>query len=119
LGVVGERKMSSEREQLVIRARQLDLFPEPEKRTDQQLRDAIAAEEAAGAWLARLEQLPTDEAKRDAVHRLRLDLDEAVSRIPRVSCQECGRPTREDLNPCTGCFYKAKSAAVPVPEEQP
>jgi hypothetical protein len=63
------------RQQLEDRARALGCFLDVEARTNQELADAIAAEEAAGAWLARLEQLPTDEAKRDAVHRLRLQIE--------------------------------------------
>jgi hypothetical protein len=63
------------RQTLEDRARDLGCFPDPENYSDQQLLDAIKAEQAAGAWLDRLEQLPTDEAKRDAVHRLRLDFD--------------------------------------------
>ncbi|WP_078278521.1 hypothetical protein [Mycobacteroides franklinii] len=58
------------RYKLIARARELDVFPDPESRTDEQLSDAIAAEEAATLWLQRLEQLPTDEAKRAAIHRL-------------------------------------------------
>lgn len=63
------------RDQLEARARELGCFLDAEARTNIELADAIAAEEAAGAWLDRLEQLPTDEAKRDAVHRLRLSIE--------------------------------------------
>lgn len=59
-----------ERDELITRARELGLWDDPENRTDQQLRDAIAAEEASAEWLFKLEQLPTDEQKRDAVRRL-------------------------------------------------
>lgn len=58
------------RQRLEARARELGCFDDPENRTDQQLRDAINAEEAAGEWLTRLEQLPTDHAKQDAIRRL-------------------------------------------------
>lgn len=60
----------SRRDDLIARATELRVFDNPAERTDQQLADAIAAEEAAGAWLARLETLPTDEAKSAAVRRL-------------------------------------------------
>jgi hypothetical protein len=66
------------RQRLEDRARQLGCFPDPENYTDQQLVDAIKAEQAAAVWMDRLEQLPTDEAKRDAVHRLRLAFDDAA-----------------------------------------
>lgn len=46
---------------LVTRTHELGVFVVPEEKTDQELRDAIAAEEASAAWLDRLEQLPTDE----------------------------------------------------------
>lgn len=65
------------RDELLARAVELGCWnPDDAKlATDEQLRDAIAAEEAAGEWLAKLEALPTDEARREAVHRLRLDLE--------------------------------------------
>ncbi len=66
--------MTIERQELITRACELGVFCEPEAHTDQELRDAIAAEEASAAWLDRLEQLPTDEAKRGAVHRLAEEL---------------------------------------------
>lgn len=72
--------MTIERQELITRAHELGVFTVPEERTDQELRDAIAAEEASAAWLDRLEKLPTDAAKRDAVHRLRLDLEAANRR---------------------------------------
>lgn len=65
----------SERKHLEDRARELGCFPDPENYTNRQLLDAIMAENAAAAWLSRLEQLPTDEAKRDAVHRLAQQFD--------------------------------------------
>lgn len=58
------------RQRLVARARELGVYDAPEERTDQELADAIAAEESAGEWLDRLEALPTDEEKRAAVARL-------------------------------------------------
>lgn len=69
----------SERQYLEDRARELGCFPDPENYTSRQLMDAIMAEQAAAAWLDRLEQLPTDEAKRDAVHRLGLEFDKRVT----------------------------------------
>lgn len=66
------------RAELIGRAEALGVFDRPADHTDQELRDAIAAEEAADTWLKRLEQLPDDEAKRDAVHRLRVDLETAA-----------------------------------------
>jgi hypothetical protein len=62
--------MSATRQHLEDRARELGCFPDPENYTDTQLLDAIKAEQAAGAWLARVEQLPTDQAKREAWARL-------------------------------------------------
>lgn len=59
-----------DRQRLVARARELGVYDAPEERTDKELADAIAAEEASGEWLDRLEALPTDEEKRAAVHRL-------------------------------------------------
>lgn len=69
--------VAEERDTLVAKARELGVYDAPEERTDQELIDAIAAEEAAGAWLARMEALPTDEMKRDAVRRLAEDLRRA------------------------------------------
>lgn len=63
----------STRQRLEDRARELGCFPDPENYTDMQLLDAIKAEQAAGAWLARMESLPTDEAKRNAIRRLSRD----------------------------------------------
>ena len=65
----------TERQHLEDRARELGCFPDPENYTNRQLMDAIMAEKAAAEWLERLEQLPSDEAKRNAVHRLRLDME--------------------------------------------
>lgn len=62
--------MSVTRQRLEDRARELGCFPGPENYTDTQLLDAIKAEQAAAAWLARMEALPTDEAKSEAVRRL-------------------------------------------------
>ena len=67
----------SERQHLEDRARELGCFPDPENYTNRQLMDAIMAEQAAAAWLERLEQLPTDEAKRAAVHRLAQRFDKS------------------------------------------
>ena len=67
---------SCDRDNLITYARELGCFDDPDERTDQQLIDAIAAEKLSGEWLDRLEKLPTDEAKADAVHRLRLSFDE-------------------------------------------
>lgn len=78
--------MSLTRELLIKQARALECFSDPEQRTDKELQDAINAETAAAAWLDRLEQLPTDEAKRAAVHRLRLDLEDRAS-VTRAAMQ--------------------------------
>lgn len=64
--------MSATRDKLIARARELG-FERPEDYTDMQLLDAIKAENAATAWMNRFEALPTDEAKRDAIHRLSAD----------------------------------------------
>lgn len=63
------------RDELISRSNELGCFPDPENRTDQQLADAIAAEEAATKWLNQLDRLPTDAMKRDAVRRLRLEME--------------------------------------------
>ncbi|WP_454199554.1 hypothetical protein [Nocardia sp. Marseille-Q1738] len=68
--------MSTTRQQLEDRARELGCFPDPENYTDMRLLDAIKAEQAAAAWMNRFERLPSDEAKRDAVHRLARDFAE-------------------------------------------
>lgn len=68
-----------ERQYLEDVARELGCFPDPENYTSRQLMDAIMAEQAAAAWLDRLDQLRQWEAKRDAVHRLRLDLDKRLT----------------------------------------
>lgn len=49
-------------------------------------------ERVGGEWLAKLETLPTDEAKRDAIHRLRLDL-EAASTRKAAGLHTCNTPT--------------------------
>lgn len=64
-----------DRQSLLTRAYEMGVIVVPEERTDQELIDALAAERLSGEWLDRLEKLPTDEAKRDAVHRLRLSMD--------------------------------------------
>jgi hypothetical protein len=64
-----------DRDALIARARELGCFEDASQRSDQQLIDAIAAEQLSGEWLDRLAKLPTDEAKRDAVHRLRLTME--------------------------------------------
>ena len=66
----GGSKPMSTRDQLIARARELGCFERPEEHTDKQLLDAIKAEEAAKAWLGRLDNLSSDEAKRDAIRRL-------------------------------------------------
>lgn len=66
----------SMRDDLIARATELGCFDNPAECTNDQLYWAIKAEEAAGAWLGRLETLPTDDAKRDAVHRLRVQMEE-------------------------------------------
>ncbi|MFE7799036.1 hypothetical protein [Nocardia sp. NPDC057440] len=76
--------MSATRQRLEERARELGCFLDPENYTDMQLLDAIKAEQAAAAWMARLETLPTDEAKRDV-----------VARLARLLCAE---PTEERSN---------------------
>lgn len=65
----------SARQKLEDRARELGCFPDPKNYTDQQLLDAIKAETAATIWMQRLDELQTDEEKREAIHRLRLDFD--------------------------------------------
>jgi hypothetical protein len=69
----------SMRNDLIARATELRVFDNPEECTDDQLYWAIKAEEASAAWLARLETLPSDEAKRDAVHRLSVQLTEGTN----------------------------------------
>ncbi|NEW42741.1 hypothetical protein GV794_02040 [Nocardia cyriacigeorgica] len=64
----------STRQRIEDRARELGCFPDPENRTDRQLLDAIQAEQAAAAWMNRFAQLSSDEAKSDAVRRLRDEL---------------------------------------------
>lgn len=44
------------RDELIGRARELGCFPNPEAYNDQQLGDAIAAEEASIAWMAEWEK---------------------------------------------------------------
>lgn len=66
----GKIRHMSTRDDLIARAAELGCFERPEERTDKQLLDAIKAEEAAKAWLGRLDNLSTDEAKRDAIRRL-------------------------------------------------
>lgn len=58
------------RQMLEDRARELCGFPDPENYTDTQLLDAIKAEQAAAAWMARYNELATEEAQRAAVRRL-------------------------------------------------
>lgn len=75
----GDRKVlahrSCDRRALLAYADELGLVPDLDIITDEQLIDAIAAEKLSGEWLDRLEKLPTDEDKREAVHRLRLALE--------------------------------------------
>lgn len=71
-----------DRDALIGRARQLGVWDDPEAHTDTELMDAIAADRLSGEWLARLDRLPTDEAKREAIHRLRVSFD-AVSEKER------------------------------------
>lgn len=73
-----------DRDALTTRARDLgvlvdDSWPgqRPQNHSEQVIIDAIAAELLSGEWLERLEKLPTDEAKRAAVHRLRLEFEES------------------------------------------
>jgi hypothetical protein len=105
--------MSVERQELITRAHQLGVFVVPEERTDQELRDAIAAEVASAAWLDRLEQLPTDEAKREAVHRLAESWPK-----PDGTCTRCGKPAWRGQDLCTACFYTVP-AVVAVEGNQP
>lgn len=76
------------RSELLGRAEALGVFEHPDDYSDEQLRDAIAAEEACASFVDRLEQLPTDEAKRDAIHRLRLGLETEAAR----TVADGGRP---------------------------
>lgn len=66
----------SMRDDLIARATELRVFDDPAERTNDELYWAIKAEENCAAWLARMESLPTDAAKRDAVHRLRVQMEE-------------------------------------------
>lgn len=66
---------TTERAALEAEARRLGCYPDPEARSDAQLRGAIAADRAAAAWILRFEALPSDEQKRAAVHKLRLAFD--------------------------------------------
>jgi len=70
-----------DRAALMARAARLGVVGDPGEYTDTELADAIAAELLSGEWLARLERLPSDEAKRDAVHRLALALDAESGRM--------------------------------------
>lgn len=63
---------------LIRLAVELGCVADADKCTDQALIDAIVAEKLCGEWLNRLERLPTDEAKRDAVHRLRVGFDQVT-----------------------------------------
>lgn len=99
--------MSVERQELITRAHELGVFIVPEERTDKELRDAIDAEEASAAWLDRLERLPTDEAERDAVHRL---AQQFAAIKPDGTCDRCGKPAWRDRELCTACFYADKAA---------
>lgn len=73
------RARDEARNALIARAAELKVFDTPEERTDDELYWAIKAEENCAAWLARLESLPTDEAKREAVHRMSQQLRGGVS----------------------------------------
>jgi hypothetical protein len=84
--------MTTTRQELEDEARVLGCFPDPEGRTDEQLRDAISAERAAGEWIRRFEQLPSDAAKRDAIHRLALDLEKASKLDPTTPPTEGNTP---------------------------
>lgn len=71
-----------DRDALAARARELGVLTDaswpgqrPQNHSEQVIIEAIAAEKLSGEWLERLEKLPTDEAKREAVHRLRLEFD--------------------------------------------
>ena len=59
-----------DRAALMVRASRLGVVDDPGAYTDTELMDAIAAE-----------LLPSDEAKRDAVHRLRLSFDAESGRM--------------------------------------
>jgi hypothetical protein len=59
------------RKQLEDRARGLGCFPHPENYTDVQLWDAIKRELATG-WMQKYEALPTNEARIDAIHQMRM-----------------------------------------------
>lgn len=96
------------RQRIEDRARELGCFPDPENYTDTQLLDAIKAEQAAASWLDRLEQLPTDEAKRDAVHRL---AQQFAAIKPDGTCDRCGKPAWRDRRLCAACFYADRAAA--------
>lgn len=58
------------REKMEAYIRELGIFDDPEQRTDDELRAAIEDENAAAAWMARWEKLPTDEERQEAVQRL-------------------------------------------------
>jgi hypothetical protein len=66
----------SMRDDLIARATELQVFDAPAERTNNELYWPIKAEENAAAWLTRMESLPTDAAKRDAVHRLRVQMEQ-------------------------------------------
>lgn len=59
-----------ERAKLITRAADLGVYPNPAQHTDQQLRDAIAAEEAAIEWERQYDALPNDEARAAALRKL-------------------------------------------------
>lgn len=82
----GDRKVlaykTCDRGALIARADELGILTKswpgqhPGNHSDQVIIDAIAAADRLSAeWLDRLDKLPTDEAKRDAVHRLRLAME--------------------------------------------
>lgn len=64
-----------DRDDLIARGRELGVFGEFDQHSDQEIIDAIAADRLAGEFLDRLDKLPNEEAQRDAVHRLRLSMD--------------------------------------------
>lgn len=65
--------MGITRQALIERAEELGCYEDPENHTDQELLDAIKAEQSAEIFLDKFAALPTDEARREAAQRLRMD----------------------------------------------